>query len=222
MIPPISETKPEVFIIESLSLEDETHERLEGRILRDILKLSGKNPRYYYFRTERELVELAKLFRESGYRFLHISSHGSIEALETTFESITYVRFAEIFDGRLRNRRLFVSACEMGNELFSSIVSARNKGMYSIIAPTQRIRFDRAAAIWAAFYVLMFDLDSSAMKADKITRCLRDLARLFSETFHFSRYNARHDKWEHEEISRSAPEGATFGKVKSDGGWSEV
>lgn len=204
-VPPISTTEPEVFILESLSLEDETNERLEGRILRDILKLSGKNPIYYYFRTEKELVELAKIFRESGYRFLHISSHGSHDALGATFENISYTRFAEIFAGHLRNRRLFVSACEMGNEIFSTIVGGRNKGMYSIIAPTQRIRFDRAAAIWAAFYVLMFDLDATSMKADKITGCLRDLARLFAEAFHLSRYEAHNDTWRHEIISRISP-----------------
>ena len=222
MLPPLTATKPEVFIIESLSLDDETHERLEGRILRDILKLSGKTPRYYYFRTERELIELANLFRESGYRFLHISSHCSHEALSTTLENVSYVRFAEIFEGKLKNRRLFVSACEMGNELFSAVVAARNKGMYSIIAPTQRIRFDRAAAIWAAFYVLMFDLDATAMKAEKITRCLRNLARLFSEAFHFSRYNAKHDRWEHEEISHLVLGAGNSPSVKSDGGWSEA
>lgn len=201
ILPPLTKTEPDVFILESLSLADEAEGRLEGRILRDILKLSGKNPKYYYFRTERELVELAQVYRESGYRFLHISCHGSHEALATTFDNVSYANFASVFDGLLKNRRLFVSACEMGNELFSTIVAAKNKGMYSIIAPTQRIRFDRAAAIWAAFYVLMFDLDARAMKADKITRCLRNLARLFSETFHFSRYNAKHDKWEHETIS---------------------
>lgn len=202
--PPIQKTAPDVFIIESLWFEDEKHERLEGRILRDILKLSGKNPRYYYFRTKRELVELSNLFRESGYRFLHISSHGSHEGLETTLDKVSYVEFAEIFRAKLRNRRLFVSACEMGNELFSSVVASRNKGMYSIIAPMQRIQFDRAAAIWAAFYVLMFDLDASAMKAAKITSCLKKLAQLFAEDFHFSRYNSVADKWEHDTISKSA------------------
>lgn len=198
--PPISHTEAEVFILESLSLEDEENERFEGRILRDILKLSGKKPKYYYFRTEKELVELAKLFRKSGYRFLHISSHGSHDSLGTTLEAISYNRFGEIFDGLLRNRRLFLSACEMGNELFSTIVAGRNRGMYSIIAPTQRIRFDRAAAIWAAFYVLMFDWDDKKMKAEQITNYLQYLGGLFSESFHFSQYHAYNDSWSHNVI----------------------
>lgn len=200
-VPAISDTKPEVFILESLSLEDEEKERFEGRILRDILKLSGKKPQYYYFRTEKELVELAKIFRKSGYRFLHISSHGSHDALGTTLESIRYARFAEIFDGFLRNRRLFVSACEMGNELFSTVVAARNKGMYSVIAPRERIRFDRAAAIWAAFYVLIFDWDDKKMKAEQITNYLQYLGGLFSESFHFSQYHAYNDTWSHTVLS---------------------
>ena len=199
--PSIERTKPEVFILESLTLEDEENERFEGRLIRDILTLSGKFPRYYYFRTEKELIELVKEFRKSGYRFLHISAHGSHDSLLTTFDEIKYSRFAEIFKGQLRNRRLFVSACEMGNELFSTVVSAQNKGMYSIIGPTERIQFDRAAAIWVSFYILMFDLDKRFMKAEPITRQLRNLSRLFSESFHFSKYVAKQDKWVHETIT---------------------
>jgi hypothetical protein len=39
---------PEVFILESLSLKDEREHRLEGGALADMLRLSGKNPKYRY------------------------------------------------------------------------------------------------------------------------------------------------------------------------------
>ncbi len=49
-------TIPQVFIIESLTLKDEEEERFEGRILKQILRLSGKESAYYYIRTRRELA----------------------------------------------------------------------------------------------------------------------------------------------------------------------
>jgi hypothetical protein len=63
-------TKPEVFIVESLTFEDEREERFEGQIIKRILGLSGKTCEYYYIRTRRELEEVLKLFNHSGYRYL--------------------------------------------------------------------------------------------------------------------------------------------------------
>ena len=62
-VPPANITKPETFILESLEREDEKEAHLDGKILYDVLKPHGKNPIYYYFRTQRELVEFAKIFR---------------------------------------------------------------------------------------------------------------------------------------------------------------
>ena len=67
---------PEVFILESLSLKHEREHRLEGRALADMLRLSGKNPKYHYFQDENELALLVKLFQVSKYRYLHFSCHG--------------------------------------------------------------------------------------------------------------------------------------------------
>src|SRR4051812_29448548 len=82
-----SDTVPEVFIIESLELEDEEEGR-EGAVLAAVLKMCGKNPLYYYIRTEAELEMLAGKFKESGYRYLHISCHGGDDALHTTIDVI--------------------------------------------------------------------------------------------------------------------------------------
>src|SRR5437879_4301552 len=106
-------TKPDVFILESLKWEDEKR-RKDGALLARALRLYGKKPIYYYFRTENELERLAADFRLSRYRYLHISCHGTAASVETTLDSITYARFAQIFAKRLNNRRLFMSACEVG------------------------------------------------------------------------------------------------------------
>lgn len=146
VVPEIQNTRPEVFILESLSKQDEKHRRFEGRILSDMLHLCGKNPKYYYFQTAKELPHLVGLFRESQYRYLHISSHASATEIGTTEGSLTYERFARIFEGHLKRRRLFFSACEVGNSDFVNAVSGKNKGMYSVVAPAEAIQFDYAAA----------------------------------------------------------------------------
>ena len=80
-----------MFIIESLTLKDEKDESFEGRILKQILRLSGKDSTYYYIRTRRELERLMIVFRRSGFRYLHISCHGNATEMGTTFDSIPLV-----------------------------------------------------------------------------------------------------------------------------------
>jgi len=74
-------TQPSVFIIESLSLQDERHDRFEGRILNHILMLARKDVRYAYIRTTKELRAMLKEFDQSRMRYLHISCHGNPTAL---------------------------------------------------------------------------------------------------------------------------------------------
>ncbi len=126
-------TIPDIFILESVELKDEAKRRNDGWLLAEALRLFKKRPIYYYFRTERELEELAAEFTSSRYRYLHVSCHGSATTIETTFDSITYQRFARIFAKRLNNRRLFVSACEVGNELFGLSMKGSSPGLYSVL-----------------------------------------------------------------------------------------
>jgi len=188
-----SHTKPEVFILESLTLKDEEKNQRDGMHLSQALSLYNKNPVYYYFRTERELQELIKQFKASGYRYLHISCHGSASSLRTTFETITYAKFGQIVKGALNNRRLFVSACDAGNSLFSDVVYGANPGLYSVLAPSTPIHFNRSAAFWSAFYFLMFDIDSSAMKRKHLTSRLETIATLFDVSMFYA-WNSAHEK----------------------------
>lgn len=215
---PISHTYPEVFIIESLTLEDEELNRFEGKILYDILKLSGKNPRYYYFRTKDELVLLAQLFRESDYRFLHISCHGTDMHIQTTLDHVSYIEFAEIFEGLLRNRRLFISACAVGNELFSTVVFGRNKGMYSIAGPIENIEFSKAIGLWGAFYTKAFSVSQGYVKNEVIRSAIQNLCNLFDIRFYWSwhdTYNKLHRVEEIRSISQSQIRSATRTRARS-------
>src|SRR5581483_811238 len=179
------DTVPEVFIIESLALADETQERREGAVLAAVLRMCGKNPLYYYIRTKAELELLAGHFHASGYRYLHISCHGGATSLETTLDSVSYKEFARIFASKLKNRRLFVSACSAGNKPFAELVRSRNRGIISVAAPMNDIQFDHAVAFWSSFYVKTFSLNARSMKSDRIATLLRPLAALFNEPVHF-------------------------------------
>ena len=199
-LPPISETVPDVFILESLKEEDEQLVRYEGRSLSEMLRLAGKRPHYHYFQHERELPDLIRLFRLSQCRFLHVSCHGGGAAgTDVIFRSgpISYLRFAQLFSGHLKLRRIFFSACELGNELFAVPLAGRNKGMHSIVAPAAPVDFHQAAALWTAFYISMFAEDDSAMTHDAVEKRLAALRTLFPTDMHLSTYHPSLDKWRH-------------------------
>ena len=194
-----ADTVPEVFIIESLEISDEVEERREGEVLAAVLKMCGKNPRYYYIRTKSELELMANEFETSGYRYLHISCHGGDTSLETTIDSIAYEEFANIFEGKLNQRRLFVSACSAGNELFAKSIGAKNPKMFSVAAPEKNIRFDHAVAFWSAFYVRLFSSNYRSMNSDQITKTFKSLANLFGVPTHLTKRN-KSSEWVHEVI----------------------
>jgi len=177
---------PEVFIIESLELIDENKDRREGAVLASILRMCGKNPLYYYIRTRAELELIAKEFEASGYRYLHISCHGNDTCLSTTLDSISYKDFAAIFKSRLNKRRIFVSACSTGNELFAELVAAKSPGVLSFAAPVNDIDFDIAVAFWSAFYVKVFDINSKSMSSPRLADVLKALVSLFEASIHWS------------------------------------
>jgi hypothetical protein len=194
-VPDIQHTVPEVFIFESLAKADEESKRYEGKLIADMLHLAGKNPKYYYFQSEEELPHMLALFRQSKYRYIHISAHASETHVATTNGSLTYSQFADFFSGHLRLRRLFFSACQVGNQKFVDAVAAKNKGMHSIVAPAENIRFDHAAALWSAFYISMFTENNESMKGCEIEKRLKALTRLFPVDFFFAAYVPSRDNW---------------------------
>ncbi len=198
-------TVPEVFIFESLSAEDEATKRFEGQVLADMLRLAGKNPKYFYFQSKEELPHLLGLFRESKYRYLHISAHASNTHIGLTNGLVTYKEFAKYFRGHLPLRRLFFSACQIGNQQFANVIAEGNKGMHSIVAPVEDIRFDHSAAIWSAFYISMFTENEDLMKRADIESRLRSLTRLFPVNFYFATYSANRDIWKFNTIQKDSP-----------------
>ena len=198
-LPDIQYTVPDVFILESLRREDELEDRAEGATLARLLRMAGKSPKYHYFEDERELPLLIHLFRQSQYRYLHFSSHGSPSEVHLQNDSLSYPRFSEYFKGHLQLRRVFFSCCSLGSELFSEVLAGNNKGMHSIVAPAEPVTFASAATMFQALYVSLFELEAQTMRHEEIRKRLVALRDLFSVKIHFSSYRAApQNTWQHE------------------------
>ena len=186
---PAVTTRPELFIIESLTLEDEQAGRQEGEILARMLRLSGKaDTKYYYIRTERELDEIIDLFDESEYRYLHFSCHANSREMGTTFDTISYAALGTMLKPCLKGRRVFTSACEMANNALAGEL-LKDTGCYSLIGPTAKINFDDSAAFWVTFYHLLFKQDQRRMKHRDIEFYVAELSTLFNEPVAYFRKN---------------------------------
>ncbi len=202
-LPDIQDTVPEVFILESLDWEDERDTMYEGRVLSEMLKLAGKDPKYYYFQSVKELPYLIGLFRQSKYRYLHISTHASTEEIAFTNGRLKYNEFAEYFAGHLKLRRLFFSACEVGNSNFVDAIASKNRGMHSILAPMKKVGFGESAASWSAMYMSLFGENAEKMKRADIEKRIRAITLLFPIDYYFAPYDSVADKWHYNEIRAS-------------------
>lgn len=171
-------TRPEVFIIESLSFEDERKKRFEGQILADILSLSDKRCEYYYLRTEHELRRILRKFTKSSYRYLHLSCHGNQNTFCTTLDDLSLSSFAQILRPHVRSRRLFLSACSLTSEHLAKLLIP-GPGCYSILGPGQDVQFGDAAILWASLYHMMFAWDSTAMNGAVLRKRAQAVADMY-------------------------------------------
>jgi hypothetical protein len=171
-------SQPEIFIIESIEFKDEREELFEGRIISKILAMSGKDCKYCYIRTKRELKALLEQFDSSHYRYLHLSCHGNRKSLFTTLDPNPFSELGPLLKPHLRNRRLFISACLATNHALADAIMP-NSGCYSILGPDQKIFFGDAAVLWASFYHVMFTADSKTMKYKTIKAKAQEVADMF-------------------------------------------
>jgi hypothetical protein len=170
-------TLPKVFIIESLTFSDESHDYFEGQIISKILKMSGIEHKYFYVRTEKELKALLSKFYDLRYRYLHLSCHGNNNSIATTLDKIPFSRLADLLKPNLFEKRLFLSACLSTNDdLANEII--KKTGCYSIIGSDEKIYIDDAAIFWASFYQLMFKQNSRVMTRDTIEPTLKKLVEI--------------------------------------------
>jgi hypothetical protein len=196
-------TKADVFIIESLSFDDEKNNRFEGKFLSQILHLGGKESIYYYIRTKKELKEVLKIFRKTGYRYLHLSCHGDTASIHTTLDNISFLEFKKLVRPYIEGKRLFISACSAVNDYLAKTVIPSSK-CFSIIGPAEDILFSDAAIIWASFYHLVFKDEPKKMKREKILSSLKNIANTFEVTLNYFSISKRSKKgYKRTEISPS-------------------
>jgi hypothetical protein len=188
-------TIPDVFIFESMDEDDESNHWFEGQALSDMLRLAGKNPKYFYFRHASELPSLFALFAASRYRYLHFSCHASSSVVATTHDSLSYETFASLAKGYLDNRRIFLSACELGNKTFVNALRATNPALLSVIAPAEAIEYHLGAAFWTAFYVSIFSASPNKMKRALVEQRLNALAALFPVQMYYSTKDPDSPSW---------------------------
>jgi hypothetical protein len=195
--PPSQKNNPDVFIIESLSIEDERLERYEGRATRDALKVASScyHPFYYYVRTASELEQAIKIFRHSKCRYLHFSMHADENAVLTTLESIPNQDFAEMLKDKLHQRRVFFSACLLGaGFLGTSLFNANQGGLHSFVAPTHKVKFDKACPFWISFYSLILNEHIFGMNKNDMQVILKSLCPIFEMELNFSWFNSKEKK----------------------------
>lgn len=196
-------TKPEVFIIESLSFGDENENLYEGKIISQIIHLSDKESIYYYIRTKSELEEVLQLFWDSEYRYLHISCHGNRTSMSTTLDTIPFEELSELLEPCLEGRRLFLSACSMTNRNLAKAVIPSSECL-SIIGPARTVNFNNAAILWSSFYHLMFRDNSKAMKSSTILQNLKNVAQMYKVPLnYYSKSTKRKLGYQHKRINVS-------------------
>lgn len=161
----------------------------------------GKKAEYRYVRTAAELKKVLQQFKASGMKYLHISSHGNDEELVFTIDHIIYKEFVKISEPYLDNKRLFISACEVKNPVFASLLFS-NTECLSLIGPKGTIKFNDAAIFWASFYNEIFKLNLDLMKRDEIREVLDRLCLAFNMSFRYYRPNDSTPYYKEEIICR--------------------
>ena len=148
-------SKSQVFIIESLRFVDEENGKMEGFVLQDMLRLSGKlETKYFYIRTAEELKEVLKIFKRLNYRYLHISCHGDKTGIELTIGELSNKELADILKPYLDEKRVFFSACgvpsaNLSRELF------KDNNLYSVVGPARKSIF-RVLQRFGWFFITEF------------------------------------------------------------------
>jgi hypothetical protein len=173
---------PGAFIIESNQFEDEDDERIEGRVLKEMLVLSGRPVKYRYIRTKQEFKAVLGQFRESRFRYLHLACHGTNGGFALTMDTIRFADCAKLLIPVINKRRLFISACDGSRRALADPLFAGST-CYSVIGPRGDISFPDAAIAWASFYSAMSKVNDDVMKRADIEKQLGRICKVFGVRF---------------------------------------
>lgn len=180
----VEATKAQVFILESPSIADEVYNRRDGKILYDFLKLKGLKPLYCNIGNSSDIEEAIECFYNSGYRYLHLCCHGNDDSICLGKTSFAYEEL-DFFEGMMHHRRLFISACLLGNINFAKRLFNNNEEMYSILAPTDEIAFSTSLTFFSSLYHLLNECNSRSIKRDSFQFTIERLCETFGQEFSY-------------------------------------
>lgn len=183
-----------VFIIESMDFAREMDGRMDGFVLSTILHLCDIPHRYFYVRTRMEFEHVIGKFKRSRFGFLHLSCHGNEEGLKLSLEKLPFDDLEILMGTALRERRLFLSACDAGRfELAQHFIPRHNCA--SVIGSPDKISIDKAAVFWSSFYHLMWERDRDRMPQTELIPMLEMVTQTFQiRLIYFSIIRKEHPK----------------------------
>lgn len=160
----------DLFIIESCSGGSDDFLPEGQYLVRTLLKM-GKKPIFVGVKNKDELKRALEMFKVSNYRYLHISCHGSDHTLSLSESGeLSYTEFAQMSNGCFNDKRLFLSACELGNPSFSNEVAMNNTAIQSIVAPIKKLSSFISESIWCAFYTSIFKPEISIVEVGEVSK----------------------------------------------------
>ncbi|MBL6447623.1 hypothetical protein JMN32_14995 [Fulvivirga sp. 29W222] len=163
-----------VFIIESLRKDD----YFDGENLSQILELSIIDNVYREVYSKEDFERALEEFQESKFRYLHFSCHADFEGFEINGDEITNLEISEMLKGKVKDKRVFLSACKGGNRNIATVAIANNDAR-SVIGTPIDLHFDKAALFWPAFYHVINMADKSKMNKRNLSHTLKKCVDLF-------------------------------------------
>jgi len=193
-------TKYGIFIVESLRGSD----FFDGKNLSEILELSSIFNIYREVLSKEDFVTVIAEFKKSNLRYLHISCHADMNGIEINGDHISNYELSVIFKNKIKNKRLFLSACKGGNRNMATAVITKCGGQ-SVIGTPIDLYFDKAALFWPSFYHVINCADKSKMNKHNLSDTLKRCVSLFEipinyyhaingDSKYLRRYKFRHDQ----------------------------
>lgn len=202
------QTLPDVFIIESL--DKKSNGDVQGRALAQALEAFGRYPRYVDVSSKLEFLRALYNFKDSGYRYLHISCHGD------SLEDGLVLRNREILSFNcligwisqlhLPLTRLFLSACGAGRKdyLANGLFSYKEtRSVHSVLAPIEDIDLIEALVFWVSFYGEMYMHDENSMMDSAIVKIAQSAVDCCRRKFSYFSYEPSKNLIKHWRIEPS-------------------
>ena len=226
------ERKSDLFIIEVLRPEDYACFAADGLQLVNQMQALGFDTRYVRAYTFDSFKRAIAQFKESKFKWLHLSCHGCENGVEfyekkrwedeCKFDPdiITNADVAKAFGGSLLQCRMTLSGCKMGNAGFVKKMFGSNKGLQSLVAPIEDLKSDMAAPLWLTYYSLLINRARSKYRGDNVKITSQDIGdviesvtKCFFVPLAFNEY--------HPEKSADNPNPSVSRKVSTFSSWKD-